>query len=154
MREKYRIRIEGTGASFSAWSPDVPGCVATGRTADEAGANMREAIAFHVRGLVADGQPPPPGFGRLACPRCHKVFRPKSVLRKFCSDTCRRRAWEGVAMARPIPRSTKCRECGKAFRPTRAHSAYCSLPCRRRAAHVRRTAKFGRAPVAARRSKR
>lgn len=150
MREKYRIQVEGAGASFSAWSPDVPGCAATGMSATEARANMREAIAFHVRGLVAGGYPEPPGFGQLACPRCQTVFRPKSVLRKFCSDACRRRAWEGVAMARPIPRSTKCRECGKPFRPTLAHSAYCSLPCRRRAAHIRRTTKLARAPLPAR----
>jgi len=56
---RFLILIEPTDTGFSAYSPDLPGCVATGRTTAEAEKNMREAIAFHVDGLRADGQPVP-----------------------------------------------------------------------------------------------
>ncbi len=56
---KYLIVIEETATGFSAYSPDVPGCVAAGRTRDDVEASMREAIAFHLDGLREDGQPAP-----------------------------------------------------------------------------------------------
>ena len=46
-------------SGFSAYSPDVPGCVATGLTEEETRANMREAIAFHIDGLKREGLPLP-----------------------------------------------------------------------------------------------
>lgn len=52
---KYLIVIEKTGTGFSAYSPDVPGCVATGRTRDEVEREMSDAIAFHLDGLKAEG---------------------------------------------------------------------------------------------------
>jgi predicted RNase H-like HicB family nuclease len=48
---KIRIVIEKTGTGFSAYSPDVPGCIATGAKRDETERNMREAIAFHRDGM-------------------------------------------------------------------------------------------------------
>jgi predicted RNase H-like HicB family nuclease len=56
---RYLIVIEEAGAGFSAYSPDVPGCVSTGRTREEVERNMREAIEFHLDGLREDGQPIP-----------------------------------------------------------------------------------------------
>ena len=56
---RYLIVIEETTTGFSAYSPDVPGCVSTGRTREEAERNMREAIAFHLDGLRHEGLPPP-----------------------------------------------------------------------------------------------
>jgi predicted RNase H-like HicB family nuclease len=41
---KYLIVIEGTGTGFSAYSPDLPGCIATGVTREEVEREMREAI--------------------------------------------------------------------------------------------------------------
>jgi predicted RNase H-like HicB family nuclease len=52
---KYLVVIEPTASGFSAYSPDLPGCVSTGRTRDEVEANMREAIAFHIDGLREEG---------------------------------------------------------------------------------------------------
>lgn len=49
--KKYRIVIEKAETNFSAYSPDLPGCVATGITRKEAEEQMREAIAFHLEGL-------------------------------------------------------------------------------------------------------
>ena len=53
----YAIVIEKAGANYSAYSPDLPGCIATGDTMAEAEAEMREAIRFHIDGLRADGLP-------------------------------------------------------------------------------------------------
>ena len=62
--DRYVILIEGGPPSnYSAWSPDLPGCVATGATIEECEAKMREAIAFHLEGLVEDGGPIPEGSG-------------------------------------------------------------------------------------------
>ena len=58
---RYLIILEPTPAGYSAYSPDVPGCIATGASRPEAEEAMREAIAFHVDGLRADGQPIPEG---------------------------------------------------------------------------------------------
>lgn len=52
---KYLIIIEKSNTGFSAYSPDLPGCVSTGATPDETEQNMREAIEFHIEGLKAEG---------------------------------------------------------------------------------------------------
>ena len=52
---KYLIIIEKSETGFSAYSPDLPGCVSTGSTSEEAEANMREAIEFHIAGLREEG---------------------------------------------------------------------------------------------------
>lgn len=56
---EYLVVIEGEGDSFSAYSPDLPGCVATGRTQPEAEQLMREAIQLHIESLRAHGEPVP-----------------------------------------------------------------------------------------------
>ncbi len=63
---RYLILIEGGSPSnYSAWSPDLPGCVATGETLEECESEMREAIAFHLEGLAQEGEslPEPSGPG-------------------------------------------------------------------------------------------
>ena len=52
---RYLIVIEQTATGFSAYSPDLEGCVATGATRHEVERNMREAIAFHIEGLLLEG---------------------------------------------------------------------------------------------------
>jgi predicted RNase H-like HicB family nuclease len=64
--ERYLILIEGGPPSnYSAWSPDLLGCVSTGDTLEECIAEMREAIAFHLEGMAEDGEtiPEPTGPG-------------------------------------------------------------------------------------------
>ncbi|WP_425515755.1 type II toxin-antitoxin system HicB family antitoxin [Methanofollis formosanus] len=56
---RYLIVIEKTEGNYSAYSPDLPGCVATGKTREEAEENMQVAIEMHVRGLIEDGLPVP-----------------------------------------------------------------------------------------------
>lgn len=53
--KKYLIIVEKTNTGYSAYSPDLPGCVSTGQTRDEVEANMRDAIQFHIDGLKQDG---------------------------------------------------------------------------------------------------
>ena len=57
---KYLIVIEPTSTGFSAYSPDLPGCVSTGATRQECEQNMREAIEFHLDGLREEGETIPP----------------------------------------------------------------------------------------------
>jgi predicted RNase H-like HicB family nuclease len=52
---KYLIVIEETATGFSAYSPDLDGCIATGKTRDEVEREMKEAIAFHLEGMRAEG---------------------------------------------------------------------------------------------------
>ena len=56
---RFLIVIENAGSNFSAYSPDLPGCVATGSTREETERNMYEAIQFHIEGLREDGLPIP-----------------------------------------------------------------------------------------------
>jgi predicted RNase H-like HicB family nuclease len=51
----YAVVIEGEEGSYSAWSPDLPGCVATGGSLAEVEQRMRDAIEFHIEGLRLDG---------------------------------------------------------------------------------------------------
>lgn len=53
----FLIVIEKAGSNFSAYSPDLPGCTATGSTREETERNMYEAIEMHVQGLKEDKLP-------------------------------------------------------------------------------------------------
>ncbi len=52
---RYAIVIEKAEGNYSAYVPDLPGCVATGATVPELESQIREAIVFHVEGLREDG---------------------------------------------------------------------------------------------------
>ena len=56
---RFLIIIEKADKNYSAYSPDLPGCVATGKSQDEAALNMHEAIEMHVQGLLEDKLPIP-----------------------------------------------------------------------------------------------
>jgi len=56
---RFLVVIERAKDNFSAYSPDLPGCVATGETREEVEKNMHEAIELHVRGLLEDNLPVP-----------------------------------------------------------------------------------------------
>jgi predicted RNase H-like HicB family nuclease len=51
----FLIVIEKANRNYSAFSPDLPGCVASGRTRKQAEANMHAAIQMHIEGLIEDG---------------------------------------------------------------------------------------------------
>jgi predicted RNase H-like HicB family nuclease len=57
--KKYLMVIEETGTGYSAYSPGLPGCKATGATQTEVEKNIREAIALHQEGLREEGEPGP-----------------------------------------------------------------------------------------------
>lgn len=56
---RYAVVIEKANGNYSAYVPDLPGCVATGATQREVEQNIREAIRFHLDGLREDGLPIP-----------------------------------------------------------------------------------------------
>ncbi|MBI4338302.1 MAG: type II toxin-antitoxin system HicB family antitoxin [Chloroflexi bacterium] len=56
---RFLVVIEKAGDNYSAYSPDLPGCVATGATIEETERNMHEAIQMHVQGLLEDNLPVP-----------------------------------------------------------------------------------------------
>jgi predicted RNase H-like HicB family nuclease len=62
---RYAIVIEVAGNNFSAYVPDLPGCVATGATSEATEQALREAIEFHLDGLREDGAPIPPPLSRV-----------------------------------------------------------------------------------------
>ena len=62
---RYAIVIEKAENNYSAYVPDLPGCVATGATVEETESQIREAIEFHLEGLRADGLPIPEPTSRV-----------------------------------------------------------------------------------------
>lgn len=62
---RFAIVIEKAEGNYSAYVPDLPGCVATGATVEEAEAQIREAIEFHLEGMREDGIPIPQAASRV-----------------------------------------------------------------------------------------
>lgn len=62
----YAIVIEWGPRNYSAYAPDLPGCIATGATVEEVTQLMREGIPFHLEGMCEDGEPIPPPRTRVA----------------------------------------------------------------------------------------
>lgn len=62
---RYAVVIENPGSNYSAYVPDLPGCVATGGTLIETEVAIREAIVLHLDGLREDGSPIPPPSSRV-----------------------------------------------------------------------------------------
>ena len=62
---RYAIVIEQAENNFSAYVPDLPGCVATGKTIAEVENEIRDAIIFHVEGLREDQMPVPAGSSHV-----------------------------------------------------------------------------------------
>jgi predicted RNase H-like HicB family nuclease len=52
---RYLVVVEETATGFSAYSPDLPGCIATAHTRGEVETEMAEAVRFHIEGLRAEG---------------------------------------------------------------------------------------------------
>ena len=83
---EYLIVVEKTETGFSAYSPDVPGCVSTGRTVAETEASMKEAIEFHIDG---------PQAGRSGCTAAiHEI--------SICGGHCITRHSSGRRKAAPL----------------------------------------------------
>jgi predicted RNase H-like HicB family nuclease len=57
---RYAIVIEKADNNYSAYVPDVPGCIATGATVDEVKQRLSDALRFHLEGIHADGDAAPP----------------------------------------------------------------------------------------------
>jgi len=64
---RYLIILEDTVTGYSAYSPDLPGCIATGASREQVEAEMHDAIEFHIEGLRRAGEPVPE-------PRSHAAY--------------------------------------------------------------------------------
>ncbi|NCO38781.1 MAG: hypothetical protein COZ06_35875 [Armatimonadetes bacterium CG_4_10_14_3_um_filter_66_18] len=67
--KEYAVVYEWTGRNWSAYSPDVPGCVSTGKTREEVERSFKEALEFHLEGLRLHGESIPEAVaatGRVA----------------------------------------------------------------------------------------
>jgi predicted RNase H-like HicB family nuclease len=62
---RYAIVIENAGANYSAYVPDLPGCVPVGESLVEVERYIREAIEFHLDGMREDGSPIPPPSSKV-----------------------------------------------------------------------------------------
>jgi len=62
---RYAVVIENAEGNFSAYVPDLPGCVATGVTVEETEHAIRDAIHFHLEGMREDGIPIPQPTSRV-----------------------------------------------------------------------------------------
>lgn len=62
---RYAIVIEKANSNYSAYVPDLPGCVAAGATLEETERLIREAIPLHLQGMREDGQPVPPASSKV-----------------------------------------------------------------------------------------
>ena len=63
---KYLIILEKSKTGYSAYSPDLPGCIATGRSLEATESNMHEAIEFHLEGMLEDGLEIPPPVSKVS----------------------------------------------------------------------------------------
>ena len=55
MKAKFLVVIEKGKGNYSAYSPDLPGCIATGKTVEKTLDEMRSAIRFHLEGIIENG---------------------------------------------------------------------------------------------------
>jgi predicted RNase H-like HicB family nuclease len=62
---RYAIVVEKAGKNYSAYVPDLPGCIATGKTPEETEQVIREAVELHLNGLREDGLPIPQPSSRV-----------------------------------------------------------------------------------------
>ena len=62
---RYAVVIEKAEGNYSAYVPDLPGCIATGATVEEVESQIREAIEFHLEGMREDGISIPPPASRV-----------------------------------------------------------------------------------------
>ncbi len=76
--ENYLVVIEKSATGYAASSPDVPGCVATGRSIEKVAARMEQALLFHLEGLAEDGDP---------LPRAKGAASHRQALRDFAGST-------------------------------------------------------------------
>jgi predicted RNase H-like HicB family nuclease len=89
---QYLVVIEHGPASFGAYVPDLPGCIAVGQTREEVTTLIHEAIDFHIEGLKADGHrvPEPSSTGELITVDAQALVRGKAQRQSAwpCKATC------------------------------------------------------------------
>ena len=89
---RYAIVIEKAEGNYSAYVPDLPGCIATGATVPEIEAEIREAIEFHLEGMREDGLPIPAASSQVeyGTPLCLSKAAGGSPAARLCGAEQRR----------------------------------------------------------------
>lgn len=77
--KRFLVIVEEGEDNLSAYSPDLPGCIATGETYDETLQNMYEAIQFHLEAMVEGGEPIPQSFSLAAYLTLPEPIAPRSL---------------------------------------------------------------------------
>lgn len=62
---RYAVVIEKAASNYSAYVPDLPGCIATGQTTAGVEQEIRDAIQFHIEGIIEDGEAVPTPSSRV-----------------------------------------------------------------------------------------
>jgi predicted RNase H-like HicB family nuclease len=84
---RYPIVVEETETGFSAYSPDLPGCISTGATRSEVEANMREAVEFHIEGMRLARLPvPEPSNGQGYVELAYQIRQERGVASRRTSQ--------------------------------------------------------------------
>jgi len=83
--KKYLVIFEKTRTGYSAYVPDLPGCISTGKTKKEIEQNIQEAIEFHLEGMLLDGEKIPEPTGNYAFvdikPAVKRVYTRKKIFK-------------------------------------------------------------------------
>lgn len=80
--QKYLVVIEKSEANYSAFSPDMWGCVATGNTVEQALSQMKEALQMHLESIIADGEDVPKAKG-ISQHICDGVFKEGEIAEEY-----------------------------------------------------------------------
>lgn len=93
---RYAVVIEKAENNYSAYAPDLPGCVATGATVEETESQIREAIEFHLEGLRQDGAPIPEPESQVE----YVEIAAESTARRLEQDRSQGEGEKGLTMGR------------------------------------------------------
>ena len=89
MKLEFAVVYEQTPNNYSAYSPDLPGCISTGETRGDIQETIREAISLHIETMLGDGQPLPEPNMSLEEARsyhCQNLLESGEVLSEFDND--------------------------------------------------------------------
>lgn len=87
MKAKYLVVIEKGESNYSAFSPDVPGCIATGRSVEATIDEMRSALEFHIEGMLENGESVPQARGLDFYIRNSVEIAGEDILARVIVDT-------------------------------------------------------------------
>lgn len=101
--QNFLIVIEKGPKNFSAYSPDLPGCITTGKTREETEHNMMEAMQLHLDSMVADGDRIPKS-GASAAIMCVSIPTKTEAKKRLEKDAVKPKSWPKLSSRAHNPR--------------------------------------------------